>query len=117
MPKYLLSCKNCDTLTEKIHSIKDVVVFTCGSCGQELVKMIGNPNIHLKGDNWTGKLLKEKELRTKNSMLLDRKQRIEHKPDKVLPNVDGEVVSSWSEAKKLAKDKGYNTASYDKFGK
>ena len=80
-------------------------------------KVISMPSVHLKGDNWTGKLLKEKELRSKRSAVLDHKQRVEHRTDKVLPNVNGEVVSSWSEAKKLAKDKGYNTSSYDKFGK
>jgi len=115
MPKYTLYCKECDTYCEVSHSIKERPVFSCDSCSNFLQKLIGNPNIHLKGDNWTGKLLKEKELRTKNSLLLDRKQRVEHKSDKVLPNVNGEIVSSWSDAKKLAKERGYNTASYDKF--
>ena len=82
-----------------------------------MIKLIGSPSVHLKGDSWTGKLLKEKEYRNKKSKVLDRKQKVEHKADKVLPNVNGEVVSSWSEAKKLAKDKGYNTSSYDRFTK
>lgn len=117
MPKYTVICKSCDTSKDIVHSIKQEVSVSCDSCGTAMVKTIGNPSIHLKGDNWTGKLLKEKELRTRNSHHLGRKQRLEHTPDKVLPNVDGQVVSSWSEAKKLAKDKGYNTSSYDKFGK
>lgn len=82
-----------------------------------MVRLIGNPTVHLKGDNWTGKLIKEKALRTKRSQVLDRKQRVEHQTDKVLPNVNGEIVSSWGEAKKLAQSKGYNTSSYDKLTK
>ena len=117
MPKYTLLCKQCGDTKDVVHSIKQELFFSCTACDIPMVKTIGNPNIHLKGDNWTGKLLKEKDLRTQKSQYLSKKQRLEHTPDKVLPNVDGQVVSSWSDAKKLAKSKGYNTASYDKFGK
>lgn len=117
MPKYSMYCQGCDISSEVSHSIKDKPQIDCTSCGNPMQRLIGNPSVHLKGDNWTGKLIKEKELRKKRSSVLDRKQRVEHRPDKVLPNVDGEVVSSWSEAKRLAKSKGYNTSSYDKFGK
>jgi len=117
MPRYTVVCRECEVYKDIFHSISQKPVLICETCGTSLQKIISNPNIHLKGDNWTGKLLKEKELRTRNSQHLGRKQHLEHTPEKVLPNVDGQVVSSWPEAKKLAKDKGYNTSSYDKFGK
>jgi len=117
MPKYRLLCVDCNEESEAFHSIKESPTFKCSSCGSDLKKLIGSPSVHLKGDSWTGKLLKEKDLRQKKSTYLDRKQRVEHKLDKVVPNVDGEVVSSWKEAKSLAKSKGYDTSSYDKFGK
>lgn len=117
MPRYDIICSSCSLSKEVQHSISERPVYTCDDCGLPMVKLIGNPNVHLKGDNWTGKLLKETEIRQRRSKVLDHKQRVEHKSDKVLPNVDGEVVSSWGEAKKLAKSKGYNTSSYDKFGK
>lgn len=80
-------------------------------------KMVGtsSPQVMLKGDNWSGKLIKETQIRKRNSEYLDRRQRIEHTSKKALPNVNGEVVDTWKEAKKLAADRGYNTDSYDKF--
>ena len=116
MPKYTMLCEGCAASKEVVHSIKEKPDILC-ECGALMHRTIGNPSVHLKGDQWSGKLLKEKDLRKRNSSLLDRKQRVEHSLDKVLPNVDGEVVSSWSDAKRLAKEKGYNTSSYDKFGK
>ena len=113
MPRYAVYCSNCEETTEVIHSIKEKPELLCKVCANQLQKLISKPDIHLKGDNWTGKLLKEKDLRLRRSHSLGKKQHLEHKSDKILPNVDGEVVSSWSEAKKLAKDKGYNTSSYD----
>jgi hypothetical protein len=66
----------------------------------------------LKGE-WPGKLQKEANYRRKRSKEMGRRQKENHPLPTVAPNVDGERVDSWSEAKKLAADKGHDTSNYD----
>jgi hypothetical protein len=60
------------------------------------------------------KVVKEQRYRQKHNADLSVKQveRYGTGP-KPVPNVGGEEVGSWSEAAKLAKDKGLNTSSYE----
>ncbi len=61
------------------------------------------------------KLWKEKRHRVKKNAELGVKQidRYGGGP-RLQPNVDGQEVGSWSEAKKLAKSKGKDTSTYDR---
>jgi len=74
----------------------------------------------LKGDGWAGKNIRIKnQMRDKNQRLKGKER--EYKGDGMIPtlapNVEGERVSSWSEASKLAKSKGKNTSGYDKLAR
>jgi hypothetical protein len=70
----------------------------------------------LRGDGWTGKNLKIKGQMARRRAKLAGKER-EIKNDgpgvRLAPNVGGERVDSWAEAKRLAKSKGKDTSSYD----
>lgn len=74
------------------------------------------PGLVFPGDGWTTKNLRiQRQMREKNARL-DKKM-TERRNDevgmKLVPNVGGERVSSWSDAQKLAKDKGKDVSSYE----
>jgi len=115
MPNYDLRCGNCLNETTVNCSMSDRNDQSCTMCNLKMSVLVRSTSFMLKGDNWSGKLIKETEFRKKRSEVLDRRQRKEHSSPKVAPNVEGEIVGSWKEAKKLASDKGYNTSTYDKF--
>lgn len=75
------------------------------------------PSVVLKGDGWAGKNLRIKSQMEKKNRDLDKRME-DRKRDahvRLAPNVDGERVGSWSEAKQLAKDKGKNTSTYEPY--
>lgn len=88
----------------------------CPECNSsETQKQVTTVNFNLPGDGWTSKNLRIKKQMRKKNQRLDKKQRDRWGGKvKLAPNVDGERVESWSEAKKLAKSKGKSTSGYDK---
>jgi hypothetical protein len=90
-------------------------VQSCSSCGGEGKRRFSLPNFVLKGDGWVGKNLRIKSQMAEKNRKLGKKQE-ELKRDapgvRLVPNVEGERVDSWSEAQKLASSKGKNTESY-----
>lgn len=120
MPTYEYKCRGCDHEFERILSIKeydDKREQTCSECGSEdTFRIFTSCNFVLKGDSWPGKAMKVNnqmmKRREKATVRQTARLRDEHQPS-LVPNVDGERVNSWSEAKKLAESKGYNTSSYD----
>lgn len=118
MPSYDYKCPICGNIEEIVHSIKESPVIICDKCsgGKEkpMERLIsGSPNFIIKGgtpaSHW-----KEKRLRNKNNKDLELRQidRYGTGP-KLQPNVEGQMVESWSDAAKLAKDKGKNAESYN----
>jgi putative FmdB family regulatory protein len=117
MPTYEYACSGCDATFERFLSIsKCDDPQTCEFCGAPGRKLISMPNFILKGDDWTSKNLRVKGQMEEKNRRLDQKQN-ERKREapgvKLMPNVGGEQVDSWSEAKKLAASKGKNPESYD----
>ena len=94
---------------EKIHP-------PCGKCGAPTSKTFIASNFRgqfcLRGE-WDGKLDRETKYRERRSKELAKKQKDNHHIPRLQPNVNGEQVASWSDAKKLAKDKGYDTTHYE----
>ena len=116
MPRYDFSCPVCEEtfeLTLSIASCGDPQV--CETCGGPAQKQISLPNFVLKGDDWPGKAIKIKGQMAAKNRILDKKQEDQKRNPTVrlAPNVDGERVDSWSDAKKLAESKGKATATYD----
>ena len=73
-----------------------------------------NMTFMLKGTNWSGKNAKEKNYRSKRKQEMGKKMVQSHNIPQIQPNYKGQVVDSWDDAKKLAKDDGVNMARYDK---
>jgi len=77
-------------------------------------------NFVLRGDGWPGKAGKIKDQMRKKNERLDRKQAVRAKEDssmssRLVPNVEGERVNSWSDAQKMAASQGKSTKSYEPY--
>lgn len=88
----------------------------CPSCGSLAEKRVSGVGFVLKGDAWPGKNIRIKNQMAAKNKRLSVKQNERKKdapPVTLAPNVDGERVGSWAEAKKLAASKGKATSTYD----
>jgi len=117
MPTYDYECEACETAFERYLPMAEYnAPQTCEKCGATAKKVISTVSFVLAGDAWPGKANKIKNQMAAKNKRLDKKQ-AEQKRDRpgmtLAPNVNGERVDSWSDAKKLAESKGLNTASYD----
>lgn len=120
MPTYSYHCDKCDSGFDRILPISLYnEPQNCPECGEGPARKLVTPiGFILKGNDWTGKNLKIKRQMEEKNKHLDAKQR-ERAMDgsggvRLVPNVDGERVDSWSEASKLASSKGKDTSGYDK---
>ncbi len=121
MPTYEYCCPSCGNIREEIHSIKATPRFYCHLCA-----IGGGSKFLLKrmiSYNATGFVIKggtssmgwkENRYRQKKNADLGLKQ-IERygSGPRLQPNVAGMEVDSWSDAAKVAKEAGMNTASYE----
>ena len=119
MPIYEYKCieSGCSKTFEKQLPVSEFdSAQACPTCGGASEKRVANVGFVLRGDAWPGKNIRIKDqMATKNKRLTAKQN--ERKKDAPMvtlaPNVDGERVSSWSEAKKLAGSKGKVTSTYD----
>lgn len=117
MPTYDYSCSQCETHYTRIFKMSERDTPTvCPECGGDGARVPSLPQFILKGDGWTGKNLRIKQQMAEKNKRLDTKQNEQMKETKIggrlVPNVDGERVDSWSEAQKLAQSKGKSAESY-----
>ena len=117
MPTYRYICKECRAEKEEWHGMSDAPEISCDSCGIPMVKSIGSNNVGtLVRGTTPAKAWKEKRRRAKESAKREvRKLERWGGTSKVLPNYDGQEVSSWTEAKKMAKDAGGDASRYDSY--
>lgn len=118
MPTYEYHCESCDTHFERILRMSECKEpQACPECGAGPArkKISGGSGFILKGDGWAGKNNRiAGQMRAKNKHLNAKQE--ERKRDagvRLAPNVDGERVESWGEAKKLAASKGKDTSGHD----
>lgn len=119
MPVYEYRCNFCKC------SFDELLTFSklkepqeCPQCeSSDTERVISQPQLVFKGDGWADKNAKIKKQMARKNARLDKKQ-FQMKRDApgvtLAPNVEGERVDTWSEASKLAKSKGKDTAQYDK---
>lgn len=121
MPVYSYRCTNTDCGVEFDRSLPMSLYDqqqNCSDCGTEANKMVSNVGFILKGDGWTGKNMRiKRQMSSKNRRLATKENEMKRDAPNVslAPNVDGERVGSWAEARKLAASQGKNTASYDSY--
>ena len=119
MPIYAYKCADakCANMFEKQLPVSDYDSDQdCPACGSGSEKQVGGVGFVLRGDAWPGKNIRIKNQMSAKNQRLTAKQN-ERKKDAPMvtlaPNVEGERVGSWEEAKKLAASKGKATSTYD----
>jgi putative FmdB family regulatory protein len=118
MPTYSYQCPACETQFDRVLRLADhesPQFCECG-CEDQAKRVISPVGFVLRGDGWTGKNMKIKGQMAKRRQRLagkEHEQKMDGPGVRLAPNVNGERVDSWSEAKKLAKSQGKETSSYD----
>lgn len=118
MPTYEYRCPKCEIVVERTLKITQFgTLQTCEDCSTVLEHQVPDGvGMVLKGDGWVGKNLRVRgQMSQKNQRLAQKStERFREAPGmKLVPNVDGERVESWAEAKAFAASKGKNASSYD----
>lgn len=124
MPTYDYRCPQCNVVYEISHSIKEDPDFFCPdpNCvvsGKDIkLKRMISLNTNGSGfiiKGWTeSQHYKFKREKAKDNSKLEMKQIDKYGTGpRLKPNIGGVEVESWSDAKKLAKEAGLNTSSYD----
>ena len=120
MPTYEYRCNDCGIVTEVTHSIKEDPEIFCPNCDTsgkkiKMERLISRNNGGFIFKQWTEsqtyKISRDKH-KQNNDLELRQIERYGSGP-RLKPNVAGVEVESWSDAKKLAKEAGMNTASFD----
>lgn len=116
MPSYTFQCTSCERQYNKFlaisqHSQPQPCPF-CQSAGERVLKPM---SFNLKGDDWAGKTITVLDERKRKNAYLDSKQDAYRRdcPTSLVPNVGGEIVDTWADAKQLAKEKGIDSTSYE----
>ncbi len=118
MPIYVHNCRFCDHEFDVFASVaKRLEASECPKCkgvdSELVIKAVG---INFPGDDWATKNNRvQGQMRQKNNRLKSksRERNIEQPVATLVPNVGGERVESWGDAKALARDKGKETKTYD----
>lgn len=117
MPTYEYRCKACGDFELDMPVSEYVPDPACPTCGVASRRVfLSPPNFNLPGDDWTSKNLriaKQMEAKNRRMKAITEERKRDEPMVKLLPNVGGEVVDSWSEAKKLAASKGKDPSTYD----
>ena len=116
MPIYGYVCPSCEHEFDLMLSMSRCdEAQVCPECETTAKKQISAPNFNLVGDDWPGKANRIKsQMAEKNKRLSARQAEHHGPPMQLVPNVDGERTSSWSDAAKLAKAKGKDTSGYSR---
>ena len=117
MPAYDYQCNDCGLIQEITHSIKENPVISCPECGVSMERLISVNTSGFIFKQWTEsqtyKISRDK-VKQNNNLEMRQIERYGSRGGSTLqPNVAGMEVDSWSDAKKVAKEAGLNTASYD----
>lgn len=118
MPIYAFLCEDCDEhFDEHLKLAEYDTPQKCPSCDSgHTRRRVTVPRFNLPGDGWASKNGRIRaQMRKKHARLdaLSEVRRREAPVATLRPNVGGEQVDSWSEAKRLAGSQGKNTSSYD----
>jgi len=117
MPTYDYQCRECGFIKEVAHSIKEEPIILCQRCekGIKMERLISRNTSGFIFKQWTEaqthKISRDK-MKQNSNLEMRQIERYGSGPS-LKPNVAGMEVDSWSDAKKLAKEAGMNTASYN----
>jgi putative FmdB family regulatory protein len=119
MPTYPYECQACEHHFEfemRISLYDSKVVYPCPKCeSADTRRIITVPYVTFSGDGWASKNNRVAgQMRQKRARLSDKER--DMKGDgfvpQLVPNVEGEHTSTWSDAAKLAQDRGKDPSGY-----
>lgn len=111
MPLYQYRCVNGHTAA-KTHGMSENPEILCSECQEPMRRVLSGGTGSFVKATTVGKYQKQERLRRKKSAELEIRQLERYGgKNKLVPNVDGQEVSSWKEAEQLAKDKGLKDSS------
>ena len=116
MPTYAYKCTTCETEFDRILPISRYAEPQTCDCGSPANKQVTSVNFTLPGDGWAsknGRVESQMRRRSQGASKRQEEMRREAPGVRLVPNVEGERVGSWSDAKKLAESKGKDTSSYE----
>lgn len=112
MPTYTYECCACHESFDRTMSLSERKSPQVCRCGGEGKMTVGMPSFVLQGDGWAGKNIKIRgQMESKNRKLSGKSRDLPGQ--RMVPNVGGEEVDTWSEAKRMAVSKGKDTSGYD----
>lgn len=118
MPTYGYRCDPCEV---DFDVTKPMAEFdspeTCPSCEGGARRLFEPCGYVLKGDDWAGKNLRVSRQMQQRREAAGRRQEVRRRDSNVggrlVPNVGGERVDTWTEAGKLAGSQGKDTTGYE----
>lgn len=120
MPTYCFHCDECDSDFDLVMKMSDFDIkakYPCSSCfSLNTSRLLTVPNVNFPGDSWMTKNLRvEGQMRKKNERLQakEHERKMSGLVPQLAPNVGGERVDSWGEARKLASERGHDTRGYE----
>jgi putative FmdB family regulatory protein len=123
MPTYSYECDPCESQFEEMVSMAFYQEpQPCPECGMMAKRILGDkaPGMVFKGDSWAsknGRIAGQMAERRKKAGIKQHELKMDGAVPTLAPNVNGERTASWSDAAKLAKDKGKDTSGYDKLAR
>jgi len=122
MPVYQYECQSCKMQFEATAKIDErKAPQECPGCGSwDSKNIITAVGLNFPGDDWATKNNRiAGQMKEKNARLHEKEQEYGRSGQvpKLMPNVGGEQVDSWSEASKLAKSKGKDSSGYDRLAR
>lgn len=120
MAKYDFKCtdEDCGNVQEEVMKMseKDGAQISCNECGSpsEYTFTPTMVYMHLRGDGWPSKTLREANYRKKRYAVMSQRQRDHVQKPELHPNFNGQDTGTWADAQTAAHDAGKNHHSYDK---
>ena len=116
MPIYNYFCEKCDKTFDEMLKVADYQTpQPCPSCKELAPRMLEAPGLNFPGDGWMTKNLRvEKQMRENRNRVGRRsnQRKLDGALPSMVPNVGGEETKTWSEAARLAQDKGLDPTGY-----
>jgi len=114
MPVYTYKC-SCGEMRDVAHKLGEKPEVLCDKCGEPMNRYAtGGSGSYIKGPTASKYYMEERRLRKKRAqMSVTQLERYGNKG--LIPNINGEEIGSWKDAKMIAQDKGEDTSKFNKY--
>jgi putative FmdB family regulatory protein len=117
MPNYKYKCTECSSTQEEFHYMSEKPEISCTACGAPSKRVISLNTSGVKTGFGATEQIKEEKIQRKKGAKLKMRQIDRWGTSggvSLAPNVDGEDVGTWKEAKKMAESRGKDGREFDR---